>query len=73
MVVSEQPLCEIVELEAPELPLVSPRGIVELAPHTPPVQLFYRIEGRGSFVPQAIHSRASSRLIRSGSSITPGI
>ena len=47
MVVSEQPLCEIVELEAPELPLVSPRGIVELAPHTPPVQLFYRIEVAG--------------------------
>ena len=47
MVVSEQPLCEVVELEAPELPLVSPRGIVELAPHTPPVQLFYRIEVAG--------------------------
>ena len=61
MVVSEQPLCEIVELEAPELPLVSPRGIVELAPHTPPVQLFYRIEVAGM-----IHSRASSRLIRTG-------
>ena len=76
MVVSEQPLCEIVELEAPNCHSCPPRGHRGTrTAHRRCSSSPYR-GGRHDadlFVPQAIHSRASSRLIRSGSSITPGI